>query len=228
MRRALWVIIAAAVLAGVWTVLPSLIVQRQLAAALREGLRPAGRLEVRARTSAPALLRGRVDSVVVSAAGVRVGEMVAEGFTADLRGLRFRRPQGGAPAIAGIEAGTVGLRVTQANLAAYLAQHGVENVSVVIDDSGVTASGNLKMGPVMAPVRLRGQFVAVDAVDLFFRVESLDVGGLVVPGAVVTAMLGAGGQPIISLRQLPVPVVIDRVTSSPGHIGVAAHVQSRP
>jgi hypothetical protein len=228
MRRVLWLVIAAAVLASVWTVLPSLLVQRHLASALRERLQATGRLDVRARTTAPALLRGLVNHVTVFAAGVRMGEMVAEGLTADIRGLRFRWAPGGALTMTGVDGGTVELWVGQADLAAYLTQHGVDGASVTVDASGITASGNLKVGSITAPVRLHGHFVVVDAVDLFFRVESVDVGGLTMPGAVVTAMLGAGGQPIISLRQLPVPVVIDRVATSPGRVVVVAHVQSEP
>ncbi|MDR7420495.1 MAG: DUF2993 domain-containing protein [Armatimonadota bacterium] len=228
MRRFLWLAVAAALLAGVWTVVPSALVRQRLASALREGLQPAGALDVRARATAPALLRGTVDRVMVEASQVRVGEIVAERLSADLQGLRFRRMQGGAFEITGVESGTVEVRVSQDDLTVYLAHLGVASPAVTIDDTGVTATGNLRAGPVMAPMRVRGRFVVVEEADLVFAVESVDVGGLTVPGGVVTTLLGAPGQPIISLRRLPVPARIERVTSASGRVVVTARVRSQP
>jgi hypothetical protein len=80
----------------------------------------------------------------------------------------------------------------------------------------------------MAAARLKGQFVVVQDVDLLLRVESLDVSGLTVPGHLMTAILGGADHPIISLRRLPVPVVIDRVTTTPGRVVVTARVGRMP
>jgi hypothetical protein len=228
MRGLLWGIAAAALAIGAWTVVPSAVVQRQLDLALRERLQPAGRLEVRARATALGLLRGQVARATVAAAGVRTGEITAERLTAEFRGLRFARTQQDVLDVTGVDSGAVELHVTRADLEAYLTRRGVENPSVAIDEAGVTVSGTLRAGPVAAPVRLTGQFVVAGETDLLFSVASVDVGGLNVPGQLVTALLGASEHPIISLRRLPVRVVIDRVASSAGRVVLTAHVERTP
>jgi hypothetical protein len=227
MRRPLWGLAAIALAIGLWTVVPSAFVERQLAVSLQERLR-ATRVDVRARATAPGLLRGQVARVTVTAAGARAGEITAERLTAEFAGVRFMRAQGGALDITGVDSGGAELRVTEADLEAYLKQRGVENPSVTIDEAGVTVGGTLRAGPVMAPARLTGQFVVVQQTDLLFTVASVDVGGLNVPGHLVTALLGASEHPIISLRRLPVRVVIDRVASSAGRVVLTAHVERTP
>jgi hypothetical protein len=224
MRRLVWILIGIALLAALWVWIPSALVQRSVAAVLRERLQPSGALHVRARASAPSLLQRRVERLDISAAGVRVGEVTADGLTVALQGLQFERQAEGTLVIASVQSGSVELRISQANLEAFLRGRGVESPLVSIDESGVTARGTVRAGPVTAAAQLRGRFVAVNDTDLLFRIDAFDVSGMAVPGALATAILGTSAQPIVSLRGLPVPATIERVTSGAGQVVVLARV----
>jgi hypothetical protein len=227
MRRAAWPIAGVVLVATLWALVPSLIVQQRLTSALRQGL-PAAEVSVRARATASGVLRGYVNRVDVSAARVRVGELTAERFSASLVGVQLRRNSGGDVEVAGVQSGTARLEVTQENLAEYLGQRGVQEPKVTIDESGVTATGNLQAGPVLAPATIRGQFSVVNKADLYFQIESLELGGVSVAGSLATALLGTAQRPLITLSELPVPVVADRVSHVPGRVLVDARIGGTP
>lgn len=222
--RALRVLILIALVAiiGVWG--PSWLVQRAIAGLLQERLQATGEISVRARASLPGLVRGRIERLDVSATGVRVGDVIAERFSATLRGVTVTQVFGGAPALTGVESGTAELTVGQADLERFLRDRGVGRPSVAIDASGVTATGDVRVGPVLASARVRGQFTVIEKTDLSFRPESFEMNGVAVPGPLVAGILAATTRPIVTLRGLPVPMAIERMTSAPGRITVFARI----
>ena len=222
--RALWLLILIALVAvvGFWG--PSWLVQRPIAALLQERLQAAGEISVRARASLPGLVRRRVERVDVSAIGVRVGDVVAERFSATLHGITVTQVFGGPLGLTGVESGTAELTVGQADLERFLRDRGVGSPSVAIDASGVTATGDVRVGPVLASARVRGQFAVIEKTDLHFRPESFEMNGVAVPGPLIAGILGATTQPIVTLRGLPVPMAIERITSAPGRITVFARI----
>jgi hypothetical protein len=227
MRRAAWLIVGVVLVAVLWALVPSLIIQQRLTSALRQRL-PAAELSVRVRATAPGLLRGYVNRVHVVALGVSVGELTAERFSATIVGLRLRPGAGGAVEVGGVQSGTARLEVTHENLAMYLAQRGVQDPNVTIDESGVTATGNLQAGPVLAPAKIRGRFNVANQTDLYFHTESLELGGLSVTGSLTTALLGPVQRPLISLSGLPVPVVVDNVSHVSGRVLIDARIAGTP
>jgi hypothetical protein len=225
MRRTLWVIVAGAAVAAVWVWGPSLLVQRELASLLQTSLRATRGVSVHASASALGLLRGRVDRVEMTAAGVQLGDLVAERLTATLSSIRFSRV-GGRVELAGVGGGEAALTITQADLERLLRLRGVQRPAVTIDESGVRATGEIAAGPLTAEARLRGQFYAVDRTDLYFRVDAFDMGGMEIPSPLMTAILGVSARPIVSLRGLPVPMVVERITSGPREVVVAARIEA--
>ncbi len=225
MRRTIWVLAALAGAAAAWVWGPSLLVQRELTSLLQTSLRATRGVSVHARASALGLLRGRVDHVRVTAAGVQLGDLVAERLTATLSSLRFDRV-GGRLELAGVGVGDAALTITRGDLERLLWLRGVQRPSVTIDESGVQATGEITAGPVSAEARLRGQFYAVGRTDLYFRVDAFDMGGMEVPAPLMTAILGVSARPIVSLRGLPVPMVIERITSGSGEVVVAARIEA--
>ncbi len=95
MRRSVWVLVGIAVLAAAWTWVPSAVVQRQVAVALRGRLESAGSVTVRARATLTGLVRRRINWIEIDARGVRLGDLAAERLTATLEGVSFRRGPGG-------------------------------------------------------------------------------------------------------------------------------------
>jgi hypothetical protein len=227
MGRAAWLIAGAVLVAVVWALVPSLIVQRQLTAMLRQRLQATG-VSVRARATVPGLLRGHVNRLDVSASRMRVGELTAEVFGATIMGLQLHRGPGGAVEIASVQSGTARLEVTQENLTEFLTRRAVQDPKVAIDETGVTATGNIQAGPVLAPAKIRGRFGVVDRTELHFQVESLELGGVSVAGSLATAFLGTAERPLISLRELPVPVVVESVSHTPGRVVVHARMGGTP
>jgi hypothetical protein len=225
MRRVLWVAVAVALAGTLWSLVPSVIIQRQLASVLQEHLQATRGLSVRARANAPGVLRGYIDQVDVSASGARLGGMRMEQLSAHLEGLTFGRTPGGALEITGVRAGSAELRIGPADVAGYLAQQGVRDPVVAIKPSGVTATGSVRAGPVTAEVRLQGRFIVVDRTDVHFQVDSLDVAGIDVPGPLATVLLGSMTGPIVSLRRLPVPVVITDLQVTSGRVVAIGRVE---
>jgi hypothetical protein len=133
---------------------------------------------------------------------------------------------GGRVELAGVGGGEAALTITQADLERLLRLRGVQRPAVTIDESGVRATGEIAAGPLTAEARLRGQFYAVDRTDLYFRVDAFDMGGMEIPSPLMTAILGVSARPIVSLRGLPVPMVVERITSGPREVVVAARIEA--
>jgi hypothetical protein len=226
--RAAWMLVLGAVVAvaGFWG--PSWLVQRPVAALLRERLQATGEISVGTRASLVGLVRHRIERVDVTARGVRVGDVIAERFSATLHGITVTRVAGGALALGGIESGSAELTIGQADLERFLRDRGVGSPSVALDASGVTATGDVRVGPVLVSARMRGQFAVTDTTDLSFRPESFEVNGVVVPGPLVAGFLAATTRPVVSVRGLPVAMAIERVTSEPGRITVFARIGTSP
>ncbi len=224
MRRALWVLVGIAALAAVWTWVPSAVVQRQVAAVLRDRLEPVGSVTVRARATLAGLARGRINRIEIDARGARVGEVTAERLAATLEGLSFRRGPGGVVVITAVDSGMARIEITQADLERYLRDRRVESPSVSIGETGVEATGGMRIGPIQATARLRGQFFAVDDRDVYFRVASLDVSGADIPPSLAETVLAVAGRPVLSVRDLPVPVRIDRIDSTTGRVVIHARI----
>lgn len=222
--RAVWLLAFTAFAAVIGFLGPSWLVQQHLAAYLQERLEATGGISVRAIASLPALIRRRVERVEVAAEGVRIGDVRAERLSVSLRGVSVATGSGGAVALTGVDSGTVELSIGQRDLERYLRGRDVGAPSVAIDAAGVTATGEVRIGPVLARARVRGQFVAVERTELYFHPEALEVGGVALPRPLAAGIFGAATQPIVSLRALPVPVAIERITPSPGRITISARV----
>ncbi len=225
MRRAVWVLVGIAALAVLWVWAPSALVQRQVATVLRARLDATGTVTVRARTTLVGLLRGQVDRLDIDARGARLGDLTADRLTASLQGIAFHRGRDGAVVITSVQSGAAEIRITQGDLERYLRARGVDTPSVTIDATGVTATGGMRAGPILATARLRGQFYAVDERDLYFRVASLDVSGMDVPQPLANTILAVAVKPVASVRTLPMPVRIDRIDSGPGRVTIHARVE---
>lgn len=224
MRRVLWVAVGVAGLAGLWLGLPSWIVQRQAEAALRAGLQPAGGLEVRARATAAGLAAGRIDRLEVAAREVRLGELTAARLDARLVGAVLAPSPGGGLTVVGARGGTVSIEVSREDLERFLRTRGVGAPSVRMDETGVSASGQMRVGIVDASVEVRGQFYAASGTDLFFRVASLRVNDAEVPAPLATAALVLTTRPLVTLRDLPVRVAVERITTADDRLSLVARV----
>lgn len=216
------ILVGVVAVAGIWG--PSWLVQRPITALLQERLQATGEVSVRTRASLLGLVRRRIERVDVTATSVRVGDVVAERFSATLHAVTVTYAVGGALAITDAESGTAELTVGQADLERFLEGRGVRTPSVVIDASGVTATGTIQVGPVLAGVRVHGQFVVIEKTSLSFRPESFEMNGVAVPGPLVAGILDATTGPIVTLRGLSVPVAIERITSAPGRVTVTARI----
>ncbi len=226
MRRVFWLLVVIAVLAALWAWVPSLVVERQIAAVLRARLEASGPVTVRARTTLAALAQKRIERIDIEARGVRLGDLAADRLTAVLEGVAFRRAPDGVVVIASIRAGSAEIEITEDDLERYLSARGVDTPSVHIDRTAVTATGGMRVGPVLATARLRGQFYTADGRDLYFRVASLDVSGMDVPRALADTVLAIAAQPVVSVRHLPVPVRIDRIDAEAGRVVVHARAEA--
>jgi len=225
MRRVFWLLVVIAALAVLWSWVPSLAVERQIAAVLRARLEASGPVTVRARTTLVALAQERVERIDIEARGVRLGDLVADRLTAKLEGVAFRRAPDGVVVVTNIQAGAAEIEITEDDLERYLGARGVDNPSVHIDKTGVSATGGMRVGPVLATARLRGQFYAVDGRDLYFRVTSLEVSGVDVPRALAETVLAVAAQPVVSVRHLPVSIRIDRIDAEAGRVVVHARAE---
>jgi hypothetical protein len=225
MQRAVWVLVGIVVAAALWTWVPSALVQRQVAAVLQDRLSAEGAIRVRARTTLIGLVQGRVARLDIDASGVHLGDLTADRLTAGLRGIAFHRGSDGSLVLASVQSGAAEMAIASRDLEKYLGARGVENPSVRIDATGITATGGIRAGPVLANARLQGQFYAVDERDLYFRVSSLDVSGMDLPQSLANTLLSAAVKPVASVRSLPVPLRIDRIGSVPGWVIIHARVE---
>lgn len=227
MRRAVLLLGGALGLAAAWVWLPSALVQGPLERSLAAALQARGPVSVRLATTPLELVAGRIARLDVTAAGVRVGDVTASRLVASLRGVTTRRAGTGLE-LAAVSGGTMQVELTAADLEAYLAARGVELASVRIREDGIEASGTVRAGPVLAAARLRGQFYVVDHRDVYFRIDALDLSGLDIPPAAATAMLAMAGRPVASLRGLPVPARVERISAREGRLIVDGRVGVDP
>ncbi|MDI6772474.1 MAG: DUF2993 domain-containing protein [bacterium] len=224
MHRAVWWLIGIAALASLWSWVPSAFVRYQVAASIRAQLGTPGQLTIRVRTTAWSFARGRVDHLEIEARDLSLSQVSVRRFRASMTGVEMAGPGQGGPAIRSAESGNAELEIGQPDLERLLAAHGIIGPAVAIDADGITATGLLRAGPVAGPARVSGQFYAASGTDLHFRVTSLAVNGMELPPALANAVLAVASQPILSLRGLPVPVQIERVTLEIGRVVVYAQV----
>jgi len=223
-RRA-WLLVGLAVVVGVFAVwVPSRLAERQVAAALRPHIEPTGSISVNARTTALAYPRGWINRLDVDARRVKLGDLTAERLSASLTGVALTQSPADGRLSMRARAGTLSVTIGRTDMERFLSTRGVKSPSVIIDAAGLTATGLIRAGALEVPARVSGQFVAVGR-DLQFRVTSLDVGGVEVPPAVATTILGMM-QPSVSFDALPFPIAIDRVTTGDGHVVVAGRIVS--
>jgi hypothetical protein len=215
MRRALWVAVAIIAAALVWTVVPSVLVTLRVREAVRAQLQPTGPLAVRARTTLAGMLGGRARAIDIDATGARLGDVAAQRLRVRLRGVRIREG-GDGRLTTDVEAGSAEVEVSGADLEQLLRSRGVSQPSVAITADGIAISGDVQVGPVLAKTQLRGQFYVVGTTDVHFRITALTMSGIDVPAAIATAALGLTTTPVVSLKGLPVAVVIDRVEMQAG------------
>ena len=222
MRWVLWILFAAAIV-GALVVIPARIVERQIAGALHPLLEPGGTVTVRAGVSPLGLIRGYLGRVRVTARGIRVGSLTSQRLDAMLSGVDLFKTPSGDRAVGRVRGGRAVIEFGRADLEQFLRKRGVENPVVGVDASGVTAEGMATVGGAAVRARIRGQFVAAGA-DLLFRVTSLEVSGVDVPPAIAQTALGLV-QPAVSFRDLPFPMIIERVASEEGRVVVRALVE---
>jgi len=224
MRRAVWLLVGTAALAALWWWAPSAFIRQQVAASIRAQLGTPGQLTIRARTTAWSLARGRVDSLEIEAQDLVLGNVSARRFRASMAGVEMAGSGRGGGAIRRVESGSAEIEIGQADLERLLAAHGIIGPAVTIDADGITATGLLRAGPFAGPAKVRGRFYAAAGTDLHFRVTSLAVNGTELPPALANAVLEVTSQPVLSLRGLPVPAQIERVTLETGRVVVSARI----
>jgi hypothetical protein len=210
--------IAAAGVVTVW--LPSTLLARQVAAAVRLHLATGGTVRVTARATAWGLAAGRVDRIDVTATDVRLGELVARRVTARLRDVRAAR-DGRAWRIVQVASGQTEVEIGAEALQQVLASRGVQRAQVAIGPGAVAATGELRVGVVLLPLSVRVQPYSATGRDLRFRVVALAVGGAGVPSALADAVLAAA-QPPVTFHGLPWPLRVTRVETSAGAIRIVA------
>lgn len=218
---AVGIMVAGAV--AVW--LPSTLLAREVAAALRPHLVEGGTAQVTARATAWGLAAGRVDRITVAATGVRLGELVARQLTAHLEGVRVAR-EGRGWRLADVAAGRAACEVGAEALAQLLVSRGLERAQVAIAADAVAASGEIRMGVALLPVRVRAQPYATGR-HLRFRILALDVAGAEVPPALAETVLAAV-QPAVALDGLPWPMHVTRAETEAGVIRLVARVGEAP
>jgi DUF2993 family protein len=228
MRRFIWVALAIVVAALAWSVVPSALLTRRVRNAVQTEVQPTGPLSVSVRTTLPAMLRRRAQTVEIEAAGARLGDVTADHLRVHLRGVRLRDGEGGR-LTADVDAGTVDVEVSAANLEQFLRSRGVDHPTVSMTTSGIAVSGDVHVGPVQAKAQMEGQFYVVGTTDVHFRITSLSMSGVEVPPTLATAVLGLTTTPLLSLGRLPVKVSIDRIEMRPGKTVLHARAgDSRP
>lgn len=202
---------------------PTVVIQRQMVAVLREHVEPNGAVRVRVLATAWGLVAQQVARMRVEATGIRLGDLVADRLSAQLAGIAFERSaQGWVPVR--VRGGTATAEVGQARLEQFLRERGVEQPEVRVEPSGITVLGAMPAGAVRVSVRLQGQFEAAGR-DLRFRVASLEIAGAEVPRQLADTLVGLI-QPAISLSRLPIPLVVHRVVAGEGRLVVHAQAEA--
>jgi hypothetical protein len=217
MRRVAWVAVAVVVAALVWSVVPSALATRRVREAVRTQVQPAGGLDVRVRTTLAGLLGRRARTIDIDAAGVRLGDVIAQRLRMRLRGVQLRERDGGSLG-ADVDAGTAEVEVAGADLEQLLRTRGVERPSVSINTERIAVTGGVRVGPVFAEMRLTGQFYVVGATDIHFRITALNMSGVEVPPDLATTALALTTTPVLSLKGLPVAVAIERIDAQAGKV----------
>ncbi len=228
MRRTAWLLVGIAALAALWWWAPSAYVRHRVTSLVRAHIGEQAGLTVRARTTAWSLALGRIGHLEIEAANLPLGDTSARRFWARMAGVRLAGHRGDGPPIRGIESGSAQVEVGQDDLERLLTARGIANPRVVIDAGVVTATGQLRVGPVFGPATVRGQFYAADRADVHFRVASFEVGGTELPPALANTVLAIIATPVLSLRGLPVPVEIDQVALEAGRVIIRARVMGAP
>jgi hypothetical protein len=210
MRRFVWAALAIVVAALVWSAVPSALLTRRVREAVRTQVQPTGPLEVRVRTTLPAMLERRAQTIDIDVAGARLGDVTADRLRVRLRGVRLHDADGGR-LTADVDDGTTEVEISAANLEQLLRSRGVGQPAVSITPSGISVSGDVNVGPVQAKAQMEGQFYVVGTTDIHFKITALTVSGVEVAPGLATAVLGLTTTPLLSLRVLPVAVSIDRI-----------------
>ncbi len=195
--------------------------------ALLESMGGTGLVSVRARATALGMSRGVVGYVEVVATRVPLGDLVAARVRLTSRNLRLSRGQGGKVEVTGAEVVTAQVEIDPRDLEQLLLSKGVESPEVKVGKDGITAAGVIRMGPVNTTARLRGSVHEVGGTDLFFRIQSIEVGGVQLPPDVTRAAVALAGEPVLSLRDLPLPIAIERVAYGEGRLTIHAAGRSR-
>ncbi len=195
--------------------------------ALLESMGGTGSVSVRARATALGMSRGVVGYVEVVATRVPLGDLVAARVRLTSRNLRLSRGQGGKVEVTGAEVVTAQVEIDSRDLEQLLLSKGVESPEVKVGKDGITAAGVIRMGPVNTTARLRGSVHEVGGTDLFFRIQSIEVGGVQLPPDVTRAAVALAGEPVLSLRDLPLPIAIERVAYGEGRLTIHAAGRSR-
>ncbi len=208
----------------VW-VLPAL-VARQVAATVRPHLGPGGTVAVTVRATPWGLAAGRLGRVTVTAADVRLGELVAQRMTARLDDVRVARADGGWR-VARVTSGETTIEIGPQAVQRLLEARGVARAQVEITPDAVVATGEVRLGVALLPLRVRALPYSATGQDLRFRIVTFEVGGAQVPPALAETIAGAV-QPPIALDGLPWPVRVSRVDLAAGGIRLVARVGDAP
>lgn len=231
-RPLLWIagaIVVLALLLGAG--LPSLVAWR-LEAALARSLQ--GRPAVAVRTTPAGALTGRLRQVRADVRGAVVNRIPVDRLRVDLRGVEvdasrlYLRRQFVLRAVASGEGEVV---LTQADLQRLLREtKGVSAAAVTLDDGMVTVEGDVRLEgfarELPLHVRLEGRLVATGPTTVGLHVRTLTLSGLVVPGEFGNALVGAIN-PLLDLRDLPVPARITDVRVDDGAARIAVAVTTR-
>lgn len=209
-------LVALALVLLVWA--PSRSAARAVDAALRQSLGGAGSLSVRARATALGMARGMVNYVEVAATRIPLGDLVAARVWITLRAVQLERGEGGRIGIARAGSVAAQVEIDSRDLEQFLLSKGVESPAVKVGDEGITAAGVIKVGPIQTTAKLRGFAHEVGGTDLYFRIQSIEVGGVELPADVTRAAVALAGEPVLSLRGLPIPIAIERVAYSDGRV----------
>ncbi|MDQ7829801.1 MAG: DUF2993 domain-containing protein [Armatimonadota bacterium] len=231
-RPLLWIagaIVVLALLLGAG--LPSLVAWR-LEAALARSLQ--GRPQVVVRTTPGGAVTGRLRQVRADVRSAVVNRIPVDRLRIDLRGVEvdasrlYLRRQFVLRAVASGEGEVV---LTQADLQRLLREtKGVSAAAVTLDDGMVTVEGDVRLEgfarELPLHVRLEGRLVATGPTTVGLHVRTLTLSGLVVPGEFGNALVGAIN-PLLDLRDLPVPARITDVRVDDGAARIAVAVTTR-
>ncbi|MBE3589554.1 MAG: DUF2993 domain-containing protein [Firmicutes bacterium] len=194
------------------------------AAALAPSFGPGAEVRVDVRGSGFRLLEGRAEEVRVEARRAVVGGLPVSQLSGSLYGVRLDplSPwRGGRPALRAVTRSRATFRISQGDIARWLAERGAraraagqdgwfEAPSVTIGDGWIEVRGTAHYLGAALPVAARGRIVAeAQESALAFRFDELTVGGRAVPAALANAvfqLLGGGARVQFNLGSLPLQV----------------------